>query len=430
MLEAELESAALKPPGPRPLLAVLAGLFVALLAEISINPFGTAFRFSLGPIALSFFSLFFPMLPAYLSGLAAGIAVPITHTVFAWARQPHASMAELLPVAQSYVPETLAYSILGAALYIFRVHERTRAPIQVMALVAVADCLTNVVELFIRTEPVTLHALVLMGLVAVGRAAVSAGVFYVLQEGVRERQWALERRRYMEKLLWVTNLQTETFFLRKSSGEIEQIMAKAHKLYRHLAGHSGEPAALEIAKDIHEVKKDHQRTLSSLMRLVEMPPLKPEMAFSEIVELVVETNGTYAATAGKQMLFDVHLGTDFRTPRFGRWITILNNLVTNGVEACSLQGSITVRAEHTGEFLQVRVRDTGSGIAGEDWELIFSPGFSTKPDPVTGAFSSGIGLTHVAGLVKSMGGTIRVERSDPGGTTFLVSVPWESLEAV
>jgi sensor histidine kinase regulating citrate/malate metabolism len=49
---------------------------------------------------------------------------------------------------------------------------------------------------------------------------------------------------------------------------------------------------------------------------------------------------------------------------------------------------------------------------------------------LTGASSSGIGLTHVAGLVKSMNGTIRIARSDASGTEFRIEVPWASLETI
>jgi two-component system sensor histidine kinase YcbA len=295
---------------------------------------------------------------------------------------------------------------------------------------AAADLLANVAEILIRGELVHLRGIVMMALVAVGRAAVTEGTYYILQEGVRERQWAEERRSYISRLLLAANLQTETFFLRKSAREIEQIMAQAHRLYRQLAGHEGQPLALEIAKDIHEIKKDYQRTLSALHRLVDVPKLQPEMNFSEIVAMVFDANSAYAAGQEKQVALQVQVTADFRTARFGRWISVLNNLVSNAIEASGHAGRIIViGSREKGQFV-LRVIDTGSGIPQEDWELIFSPGFSTKFNPVTGASSSGIGLTHVAGLVEDMNGTIRVARSDKSGTEFRIQVPWASLEVI
>lgn len=409
--------------------ALVAGIVVALMAEISINPFGTAFRFSLGPPALSFIALFF-LIPAYVPGIAAGLIVPFVHGVFAYFRNAELTAPQLLQAVNSYLPETLAYSALGILLYLFRVQERTRSPLQVAGLIALADLSVNTVELAIRDEPFLFRSVVIMALVAVGRAAVSTGAFYILQEGVRERQWQQERQSYLQRLLFASNLQTEAFFLQKSAREIEQIMAKAHRLYRDLAGVPSQPLALEIAKDIHEVKKDYQRTLSSLYELVDVPTLDPDMSFSDIVALVMDANRSYVATQKRDISLTTNLTADFRTPRYGRWVSILNNLVSNAVEACSDQGAVTVSSARLEGCLVLWVTDTGCGIPPEDWELIFSPGFTTKLNPVTGAFSSGIGLTHVAGLVAAMKGTILVERSGSWGTMFRLEVPWESLEAV
>jgi two-component system sensor histidine kinase YcbA len=408
--------------------ALGAGVVIGLLGEISVNPFGTAFRFSLGPMGMAMLALFH-WLPAWLAGAAAGLVVPLVHGVMAYISVPHIAEAGLLNAVNNYVPETLAYTVLGMALSLFQLHNRSHRPFQSAVLLALADFTCNMAEMTLRPDPYTLHSISTMALVAVGRSAVSLGAFYILQEGVRQRAWEAERRSYMEKLLFVANLQTEAFFLKKSAGEIEQIMAKAHRLYRDLSGHPyHQPLALDIAKDIHEVKKDYQRTLGALHRLVEIPSLRPEMDFVEVVALVMEVNHTYAATLGKDITFVTDLDIDFRTPRFGRWVSILNNLVSNGVEACGAQGKLTVSAARVRETFVLQVTDTGSGIPPEDWELIFSPGFSTKLNPVTGAFSSGIGLTHVAGLVRSMAGTIRVAHSDKAGTTFRLEVPWESLE--
>lgn len=410
-------------------LSLMAGVVVGLLAEISINPFGTAFRFSLGPVGLAVFTLFF-MLPAHLIGLAAGLIVPLVHGLFAWATSPGLTPAQVLPAVSTYVPELWAYSLLGLLLHLFQVQSRTHSPIRLALLLSAADFLTNAMELALRPEVFEPERLAVLALVAVGRAAVAEGSYYILQEGVRERQWAEERRAYTARLLLASNLQTEAFFLRKSAKEIEQIMAKAHRLYRKLAGHERQPLALEIAKDIHEVKKDYQRTLGALYRLVEVPKLEPEMNLTEIVALVIDANQSYAGQLGKAITVASDLRVDFRTPRFGRWVSILNNLVSNAIEACSSVGSVTVAGDRIHGKLVLRVRDTGSGIPEEDWEMIFEPGFSTKINPVTGAYSSGIGLTHVAGLVEAMGGTIRVERSSPVGTVLRLEVPWDQLEAV
>lgn len=67
------------------------------------------------------------------------------------------------------------------------------------------------------------------------------------------------------------------------------------------------------------------------------------------------------------------------------------------------------------------VRDNGSGIAADDLQRIFQPFFSRKGDQ-----GSGLGLSVVAGIVKSSGGALRVTSRMGEGTEFLVFLPLAS----
>jgi len=72
-----------------------------------------------------------------------------------------------------------------------------------------------------------------------------------------------------------------------------------------------------------------------------------------------------------------------------------------------------------GRYLQLVVRDTGSGIPAEIIDRIFDPFFTTKA-PEKG---TGLGLSTVMGIIKSYHGFIRVN-SEPGrGTSFEVHLP-------
>ena len=72
-----------------------------------------------------------------------------------------------------------------------------------------------------------------------------------------------------------------------------------------------------------------------------------------------------------------------------------------------------------GEYVQLVVRDTGTGIAPDVMKRIFEPFFTTREV----GQGTGMGLAVVYGIVKSLHGSIMVE-SDPGvGSTFQVLLP-------
>jgi len=105
---------------------------------------------------------------------------------------------------------------------------------------------------------------------------------------------------------------------------------------------------------------------------------------------------------------------------------VFMNLILNGAQAIDGEGTITIATEHRAgdESVAVRVSDTGAGIAPEDREHIFEPGFTTK-----GArMGMGLGLLITRQIVDRHGGRIEVESEVGEGTTFTVVLPLELPE--
>ncbi len=114
---------------------------------------------------------------------------------------------------------------------------------------------------------------------------------------------------------------------------------------------------------------------------------------------------------------------------------ILMNLCTNASYAMDEDGGVLdVRLFDTvlgyggtpvpaslaaGNYLTLRVADTGCGISPEVMPLIFEPFFTTK-DPGEG---TGMGLAMVHGIVKQHGGEIKVENNTPRGAVFTIYLP-------
>lgn len=110
------------------------------------------------------------------------------------------------------------------------------------------------------------------------------------------------------------------------------------------------------------------------------------------------------------------------------------NLISNGMEAIEGQGVVSIQLERVhldsqpvnfdnwraGEYVELKVRDTGVGIAGEYQERIFEPFFSHK---VMGKSGTGLGMSVVWGTVEDHNGFITLESCVGEGTTFQLLFP-------
>lgn len=96
------------------------------------------------------------------------------------------------------------------------------------------------------------------------------------------------------------------------------------------------------------------------------------------------------------------------------------NLITNAVQAMEHHGTLTLETTAAaGGGTQVRVSDTGCGIAPELLTRIFEPFYTTKP-PGKG---TGLGLYNIKNVIQHMHGTIEVESHVDQGSIFTLTFP-------
>jgi signal transduction histidine kinase len=95
----------------------------------------------------------------------------------------------------------------------------------------------------------------------------------------------------------------------------------------------------------------------------------------------------------------------------------------NAADAMKLRGDITVTTHQVEEdgkpYAEIVFTDTGSGIKEEDLPKLFEPFFTTKPVDK----GTGLGLSVSHGIVKHLGGSIKVESTIGKGTSFFVRLP-------
>ncbi len=98
---------------------------------------------------------------------------------------------------------------------------------------------------------------------------------------------------------------------------------------------------------------------------------------------------------------------------------VLVNLIENAIQAAPTNGVVEVRAYAKGGSAHIEVTDDGVGIADNDRDRIFEPFFTTRQEEG----GTGLGLSVAEGIVKNLGGEIRVEQRPQRGTCVQIVLP-------
>lgn len=97
---------------------------------------------------------------------------------------------------------------------------------------------------------------------------------------------------------------------------------------------------------------------------------------------------------------------------------VLTNLVANAIRYAPDSSTVRVALQAFPDAVQLRVTDTGPGIAAEDLPRIFDRFYKSASSS-----GSGLGLTIARNLVTAHGGTLTAESRIGAGTTMTVSLP-------
>ncbi|HEY1506399.1 MAG TPA: MASE4 domain-containing protein [Stellaceae bacterium] len=171
-----------------------------------------------------------------------------------------------------------------------------------------------------------------------------------------------------------------------------------------------------------------------LLAFARRQPLQPQPI--DVNALVADTAKLLTRTLGEQVQISLELGRDL-APAIAdpaQLEAAIVNLANNARDAMPGGGHLTIAtvnseldqdyaAQHSevapGDYVAIRVSDTGSGMPPAVMARIFEPFFTTKEV----GKGTGLGLSMVFGFTKQSGGHITVY-SEPGiGTTFSLYLP-------
>ncbi|MBU3146784.1 ATP-binding protein [Clostridium sp. CF012] len=402
---------------------IIISLTVALFGELYFYPFASGFKFSAGVIIFNLCVLMMEDMSEVTMALLCGISVFMTRNIFGILLLQHG----IIDTFVINLPSLIYYLIYGVFLKVTKVKKYKNSIVSTIFILGLTDSLCNIFEAIIRNS-INLNIARIIIFVGFIRAAITYLAYLTYNKQKLFILNSEHQKRYRSLNLLISNIQAEMFYLKKSMKDIEKVMSKSYSLYETYKGNEylGEKT-LDIAREVHEIKKDHYRVLKGFEALMDNFENEDAMTLSNIFTIIKDNTSRYIKESNKEIGISFNFQKDFTVVGHYNLFVMLNNLIINSIDDCENSDSIKISETEDEDNIYFEVSDTGKGIDVDILPHIFNPGFTTKYDDITGKASTGIGLPHVKNIVDELGGQIEVKSEGDLGTTFILKIPKNSL---
>ena len=251
-----------------------------------------------------------------------------------------------------------------------------------------------------------------------------------MQESLRHSETALLQSQKLEALGKLTGGVAHDF------NNVLQIISGNLQLLQMTVG--GDPqAAKRIASSCVAVERGAKLS-AQLLAFARRQPLKPLV--TDLAHLLRSTEDLLRRATGEtidtRLLLADQAWHALVDPN--QLENVILNLAINARDAMDGRGQLTIElsnsvldaayaARHAdvapGDYVQLAISDTGTGIAPELLDKIFEPFFTTKKE----GEGTGLGLSMAYGFLKQSGGHLKVDSRPGHGSTFRIYLP-RSLE--
>jgi PAS domain S-box-containing protein len=209
------------------------------------------------------------------------------------------------------------------------------------------------------------------------------------------------------------------------------ISGNLHLLKRHVAENAF--ATQRLQKALEGVNRSAKLS-SQLLAFARRQPLDPKVI--QVERFIRDMDDLLRKAVGEGITIEIKLAA-------GLWNTLVDpanvenallNLAINARDAMEGRGHLIIAADNTtldadyarahaevtpGQYVQIAMTDTGTGMTTDVAQQAFEPFFTTKIE----GRGTGLGLSMVYGFVKQSGGHIKLESEIGRGTTVRIYLP-------
>jgi signal transduction histidine kinase len=181
----------------------------------------------------------------------------------------------------------------------------------------------------------------------------------------------------------------------------------------------------EVREILADIRRDDQRASEVIRRLRSVLKKTPfEMRYIDLNETVRQVIGFVTAVAHGR---DIALKCSTTSANLNvkgdaiQLQQVVLNLIVNAIDAISeaeaKEREVSVTTNLSGTSAEIRIGDTGPGIATGDLKNVFDPFFTTKSQGM------GMGLAIVRTIVEAHHGQVSAENQSSGGALFTIRLP-------
>lgn len=251
------------------------------------------------------------------------------------------------------------------------------------------------------------------------------GTFDGIMSDVTDREKAISQREEMvQRLYQFQKMESLGMLASGMAHDFNNILQTVNDLSDMIFRETGEEETRKKVELINETMDDARFLVQELFALGRKKPL--DYRHMNLTVLLEQSVDHFSRQLGPNVTLA------FEAPDENLWIEgdpdhlkrVFHNLVGNARDAMPEGGQITISCEKVvtngrDSAVNIRVSDTGTGIAPELTEKVFDPFFTTKK-PGKG---TGLGLALVRRIVMLHSGTVTIEKSGYEGTVFLIVLP-------
>jgi len=189
--------------------------------------------------------------------------------------------------------------------------------------------------------------------------------------------------------------------------------------------------------DIMQIKQNSNRAANLVRQLLAFSRQQTlRQRVHDVTDILTELSHLLRRLIGASIELEMIHGDDLGLIKVdeGQMEQVLINLAVNARDAMEGSGSLTITTENytnkktksvmqeempQGDWVLIKVKDTGSGISKENIGRILEPFFTTKGV----GEGTGLGLATVYGIIRQSGGFLDIKSKVGKGTTFFIYLP-------